>query len=46
MVIFAAGWALLRLWAGVAVLGLELILMGVALGMGEKQPAAEPDEVA
>lgn len=44
MVILAVGCALYRLWVGVAVLGLELILMGVALGM-EKPAPAEPDEV-
>jgi hypothetical protein len=45
MVIFAGGWALYRLWVGVTVLGLELILIGMALGMGEKVPAPEQDEV-
>lgn len=43
MVVFASGCALFRLWVGVAVLGLELILMGVALGIGQPAPA-EPDE--
>jgi hypothetical protein len=43
MVVFAAGCALFRVWLGVAVLGLELILMGMALGMGKPSPT-EPDE--
>lgn len=44
MVVLAAGLAMFRLWVGVAVLGAELILMGMALGMG-KPAHAEPDEV-
>lgn len=44
MVILAAGFALYRLWVGIAVLGLELILMGMALDMGKPAPP-EPDEV-
>lgn len=43
MVILALGLALFRLWVGIAVLGAEMILMGMALGMGEPAPA-EPDE--
>lgn len=44
MVVFAAGCALFRVWVGVAVLGLELIVMGMALGY-DKPPPAGPDEV-
>lgn len=45
MVTLAAGLGMLRLWLGVAVFGLEIILMGMALAMGEKTPEAQLDEV-
>lgn len=43
MVILAVGLAMYRLWLGVVVLGAEMILMGMALGMA-KPAADEPDE--
>jgi hypothetical protein len=44
MVVLAGGLALYRLWIGIAALGLELILMGMALGMAKPAAPAEPDE--
>lgn len=43
MVVLAIGLALFRPWLGITVLGAEMILMGMALGM-EKPVTAEPDE--